>query len=353
MANWGFMGSGTVSRHFADSLRFVASAKPWSVTSRSQENAQRFATQVGIDRVFTDYSEMLADPALDVVYIATPTAMHADHALQAIESGKSVLVEKPFSTSAAAARPVVEAARRKGVFCMEGMWMRFVPAVIEFRRLIESGAIGEPRQLIASLGYGIAYDPTSRFYDKAAGGGALLDLGVYPISLAHFLFGAPTSINGHAVMTESGVDQVTNILLGFEKLTAQLSCSFVNRMDNDAVVIGTQGSIKLRAPLHSSTEVVVTQELPVSPAAASGGARGRLASIPALVALKRRVAPLLRTLRNRGGSIRKPFPGFGYQFEIEEVERCLASGLRESDQMSLDETIAVLETMDAAASSKR
>ncbi len=350
MANWGFMGAGTVSRHFADSLRFVDTASAWSVTSRSAANAQSFAKQLGISNVFTDYDEMLADPALDVIYIATPTAMHADHALQAIKAGKSVLVEKPFATSAAEAKPVVEAARRKGVFCMEGMWMRFIPAVVEFRRLIQSGAIGEPRQLIASLGYGIAYDPASRFYDKTAGGGALLDLGIYPISLAHFLFGIPTHVDGHRIMTESDVDQVTNILMSFDQLTAQLSCSFVNRMDNDAIVIGTQGSIRLQAPVHSSTEIVVSHEVPASPAAASGGTRGRLASIPALVALKRRVAPLLRPLRNRGERIRIPFPGFGYQFEIEEVEHCLENGTTESERMSLDESIAVLETLDAARS---
>lgn len=352
MANWGFMGAGTVSRHFADSLRFIDSASPWSVTSRALANAESFAAQLGINKVFTDYAEMLADPSLDVVYIATPSSMHAEHALQAIEAGKAVLVEKPFAVSAAQARPVVEAAHRKGVFCMEGMWMRFIPAVIEFRNLIRSGAIGEPRQLLASLGYGIAYDPDSRFYDKAAGGGALLDLGVYPISLAHFLFGRPQRVDSHSVMTDSGVDQLTSLLMSFEQLTAQLSCSFVNRLSNDAIVIGTQGSIRLQAPLHSSQEIVVSHELPATPAASSGGTRGLLASIPALVALKRRLAPVLRPLRDRGKRVRKPFPGFGYQFEIAEVERCLAVGLTESGQMPLKETIAVLETMDAAGSSQ-
>lgn len=346
MANWGFMGAGAVSRNFADSLRFVDSATPWSVASRSSANASAFAGTFGIDHVFTDYAEMLADPALDVVYIATPSALHAQHAIEAIEAGKAVLVEKPFATSASDAARVVDAARSHKVFCMEGMWMRFIPAIIELKKLIESGTIGEPRLLIANLGYGIAYDPSSRFYDKAAGGGALLDLGVYPVSLAHFLFGTPTSVEGQTVMTPSDVDQLAAILLRFDDVVAQLSCSFVSRMSNDAIVIGTGGSIKLGAPLHSPTQLSVSHEKPSTPASASGGTRSKLAASPALVALKRKVAPLLAPLRHRGNGISKPFPGFGYQFEIAEVERCLADGLLESTQMSLDETLAVMQSID-------
>jgi predicted dehydrogenase len=345
MANWGFMGAGTVSRHFAASLRFVDGAVPWSVTSRSAASANSFATQFGISHAFTDYSEMLADPDLRVVYIATPSALHAEHALQAIEAGKAVLVEKPFATTAAHARRVIDAARKRNVFCMEGMWMRFIPAIIELKRLIEAGAIGEPRSLSASLGYGIAYDPKSRFYDPDAGGGALLDLGVYPVSLAHFLFGRPVHIDGRTTMTESGVDEQAGMLLSFDGVIAQLSCSFVNRLSNDAVVTGTQGSITVCPPLHSSTQLLINHATPVLPGADAGGARARLASSPALVALKRRLAPILRPLRNPAQRLRKPFPGFGYQFEIAEVERCLADGRLESRQMSLDETIAVLETL--------
>src|SRR5258706_11466720 len=203
---WGILGTGAIAAQFAEALAGVAEARLHAIASRSREGAEAFARDYGVPRAYASYEELVRDPDVEVVYIATPNSAHAANAILALENGKAVLCEKPFTVDAAEAKKVIEVARQKKLFCMEGMWMRFVPAVRELVSLIRSGAIGDARMLTAGLGFPFIYDPAHRVFDPRLGGGAMLDLGVYPLSLAFHLFGRPTSFVTQAVLGETRVD---------------------------------------------------------------------------------------------------------------------------------------------------
>jgi predicted dehydrogenase len=343
---WGILGAGRVSQEFAHSLRLLPDARIAAVASRTREHAERFAAELGV-RGYSDIGAFLADPDIDVVYIATPAGLHEEHALGAFDNGKAVLCEKPFAANAASARRIVQAARDAGCFCMEAMWMRFIPLVRELKALLERGEIGDVRMLQAELGFPIPYREGSRYYDPALGGGALLDLGVYPLSLAFYLLGLPS--DAHAfVAGDHGVDEQVCVTLQYPNAFAQLSCTFANRARNNACVLGSAGQVEIDAPLYAPTGMTVTR----SPAAASApGASPRWAPLvdkrPRLVELRRRLTPTLKPLLRRNQQrITRHFPGFGYQFEAAEAMRCMWAKEPESPLMPLDETVALLELMD-------
>jgi dihydrodiol dehydrogenase / D-xylose 1-dehydrogenase (NADP) len=346
MSRWGFLGAGHVSREFAHSLRLVPGATLRSVASRTASSAASFAQEFDIPQSFSDYAAMLADDDLDVVYIATPSQFHDEHAVLALEAGKAVLVEKPFATSAAGAQRIVDAARANERFCMEGMWMRFIPAIRALKQLIDAGEIGTPKILTASLGFRIPYSPDSRYYRPELGGGSLLDLGVYPISLAFFLLGHPSEVSCQMTLTETGVDQQASALLKHGDALAQLSCGFVDRLDNGAGIVGTEGAIRIAPPVYAPTRLLLEQSSPVSqPSGTSPGPKKKLPHAFA-VDLRRRLLPVARTLLRPPRRITRNFSGFGYQFEAAEVERCLAARELESPTMPLDESLAILRVVD-------
>lgn len=349
MIRWGFMGAGGVSRQFAASLRHLSDARAWAVTSRTPERARAFAHDFGIGHWHTDYDTMLADPALDVVYVATPTAYHDEHALKAIAAGKAVLVEKPFAVTPERARRVVEAARAAGVFCMEGMWMRFMPAMQALERMIAAGDIGEPRLLQAELGFQIPYDERSRYYSAELGGGALLDLGVYLLWLAHSLLGKPRGSSAEMIRSPTGVDEQMSIVLRYEHALASLSCGFVNRARNNALIVGTAGTIHLHAPLYAPKRLTLERSSTRGRADVEGiasGWRNTVERSATLVAIKHWITPIARALLGKRRRFRHGFRGFGYQFEAAEVARCLEQGELESPIVPLADSIAVLELVE-------
>jgi predicted dehydrogenase len=343
---WGILGAGRVSHEFAHSLRLVPDARIAAVASRTREHAERLAGELGV-RAYSDLSAFFADPDIDVVYIATPAGLHEEHALAAIGDGKAVLCEKPFAASAASARRIAEAARAAGVFCMEAMWMRFVPLVRELKAMLERGEIGDVRLLQAELGFPIPYREGSRYYDAALGGGALLDLGVYPLSLAFYLLGLPSDTHAF-VISDHGVDEQVCVTLQYPNALAQLTCTFANRARNNAFVLGSRGQIEIDAPLYAPTGMTVTR----SPALDSGGGprpswEPLIDKRPRLVELRRRLTPTLKPLVRRNQQrITRHFPGFGYQFEAEEAMRCMWAKELESPLMPLGETVALLELLD-------
>ena len=344
---WGLLGAGTVSRHFAASLRLLPDAVPAAVASRTLASARRLADDLRIPSVHGSFEALVADPSVDVVHVGTPAALHRDHCLLALEAGKPVLCEKPFALDAAQAREVADAARRRGVFCMEAMWMRFIPAVRDLRARVRAGEIGELVSLEAGLHYRVPYREGSRFHDPALGGGALLDLGVYPLSLAFHLLGAPSGVVARATFAPSGVDEQVSILLSYPRALATLTCGFAANGRNGATVVGTRGAIELAPPIHSPDALTVTRWAPAPPPAEPSGLRRALERSPLAVELRRRLAPSLRPLVRRDRTrVRHPFRGFGYQLEAAEVARCLRAGLRESPGMPLDETVAILGVVD-------
>jgi predicted dehydrogenase len=303
---------------------------------------------MGIDRSFGSYDALLADTTIDVVYIATINVTHHPLCLRALDAGKPVLCEKPFALNADEAREVVARARQRGLFCMEAMWTRFLPAVTQLKKLIAEDAIGAPRIFSAQIGYAFVADPASRQFDPALGGGALLDLAVYPISLAFFLFGPSEEAVGRATLSETGVDDVDAIVLRHPggKLSV-LTVSIATATPNEAVVMGTRGQIRLHEPFYRPNRLTIRRSSPITPLAGSGRRLARLKRSTLFQSVFQRLDPLVTSFLGRGVQrIVSPFESEGYHYEAAEVMRCLHAGQLESCIMPLDETVGILAALD-------
>ncbi len=348
---WGILGTGAMSSSFVRGLSGLPEARTVAVGSRDLASAKAFAANHGAIRSYGSYDELLADPEVDVVYVATVNSTHRDLCLRSLDAGKPVLCEKPFTMNAAEGREVRDRARQVGLFCMEAMWTRFLPAVTRLKRMVDDGEVGDARMLSASLGYPYVADPNGRQFNPKLGGGALLDLGVYPISLAYYLFGKPEAVVGRASMTESGVDGTDSMILvhsggRISTLTAGLTAA----MPNEAIVMGTRGQIRLHEPLFRPDRLTLRRMSPITPGGGGGGAGGgrlaKLKEVAAVRAVASRIKPALSRLKGNTKQIRVPYLGNGYTHQALEVMRCLREGLTESPIMPLDESVSIAETMD-------
>jgi predicted dehydrogenase len=308
---WGVVGPGGIATRFAEAMRLVEGGRIAAVASRALERADAFADRFDIPVRYGSADDLAADPDVDAVYVATPHTGHEADTLRFVAAGKHVLCEKPFAVNASQARRMVAAARANGVFCMEAIWSRFLPAYRILDDMVNSGRIGEPLVVEADFGFRRPVVAEHRLFAPALAGGALLDLGIYPVQLCYFVLGRPDRVTADGVVGETGVDeQVAAVLhhppgrLGVVKaaLRVALSCR--------ARVSGSEGWIDLPAFMHCPDSLVVG------------------------------VGP--ETERIDAG-----YEGDGLRFEIDEVHRCLAAGRTESEVMSLDETVAIAETLDA------
>ncbi|MHB1140945.1 MAG: Gfo/Idh/MocA family protein [Sulfuricaulis sp.] len=342
---WGILGTGWVANEFAKGLRYVPNARLTAVGSRSLDKAEKFAAAFHVPHAHGSYEALVGDTDVDVVYIATPHSRHKTDCLTAFAAGKAVLCEKPFAMDTAEAEQVISAARRHGIFCMEAMWMRFMPTIRKAHEIVRSGAIGQVRMLTADFGVPTVYDPTHRVFNAALGGGALLDRGVYPLSLAFELFGTPTSVRSLAHMTQTGVDEHTSVLLRYaDGQIAAISATLSGYAANEAVIIGTEGRLTIHEPLCRPDRITLRK----APLAASSGSgrdslKQRMKSALKNSAMLRRMHGLLL---GRSGNLHVPFEGNGYNHEAAEVGRCLAAGRTESSLMPLDETLEIMRTLD-------
>lgn len=320
-----------MARDFAEGLRYASGAELSAVGSRSAESAADFARITGAQRAHGSYEALVSDPRVDVVYVATPHAMHKANSLLALSAGKAVLCEKPFTMDAGEAQEVIAFARQRHLFCMEAMWMHFLPGMRKAMELIRSGAIGEPRMLTADFGHPTAFDPKGRSYNAALGGGAMMDRGVYPVALAWRLFGRPDRVDAMATLASTGVDEQSSAMLKYPGgQIAVLSATLSAYAANEAVVIGTRGRITIHEPLCRPDRLSVSQA-PI-PAA---GKRPTLKS-----RLKDRLLP------GRLKTLHVPYEGNGYNYEAMEVVRCLGAGATESPVWTLDQTVGVMQTLD-------
>jgi predicted dehydrogenase len=346
---FGIVGTGYGARLFARSLPFGEGTAASAVMSRSRETARAFADAYApAAHTHDNFEALIADGSVDVVYIATPNHLHARQCAQALEAGKPVLVEKPFAMTAAEARPVIELARRKRLFCMEAMWMRFLPLVRRAKQVVAEGAIGEAQTLIADFTSPVDLEgEANRFVDPALGGGALLDRGVYCLSLAFLLLGRPSQIMSAAELTAGGVDLHSEVLLRYPSgTTALLSSSLVSQGNNEAVIMGTTGTLRLGAPFYRPERLTLTTAAP-HPGTAAPPAKATLAGRVKENALVRRaLGPLHAALKRPALDLRGPLAGPGHQFEADEVARCVREGLVESPLVTLDDTLRVIEAMD-------
>lgn len=305
---WGIAATGGMAAAFASDLALVPGAELAFVGSRSPDSAADFAGRFGAAASGT-YADLLAAGRrgeVDVVYVATPHPQHHALALAAIEGGTPLLVEKAFTATLAGAQEVVDAARAAGVFCMEAMWTRFQPAVVRARELVAAGEIGDLLVVQADFGAYRPYDPASRLFDLALGGGSVLDLGVYPVSFAQHLLGRPDRVTATGTTYPNGADASAAILLSYDDgRAASLTCSLASATPGRALVLGDRGSIEVEPPFHHPSRIVVR----------------RNGEEPEHIEL----APT----------------GRGYAHQAEEVQRCLAAGLVESPVMPLADTLDV------------
>jgi predicted dehydrogenase len=308
---WGILGTGLIARLFTSDLNLTGHTVT-AVGSRTQQSADTFAAEHGIPRAHGSYEQLVADPEVDVIYISTPHPFHAEGALLALSHGKHVLVEKPFTVNAAEARQVVELAEEKGLIVLEAMWTRWLPHMIRIRELIASGALGEVRALIADHDQKLPDDPEHRIQNPALGGGALLDLGIYPVSFAWDVFGAPSSVYAISSPTATGVDRQTAIVLGYPGgEQAVLHTQLDARGPATAVIVGTDARVEIEpvwynptsfSLIDSSDTVLERYELEV--------------------------------------------PGRGMQFQADELERLVAEGRGAADVLPPAETVAIMGTLD-------
>ncbi len=343
ITRWGILGTGAIASHFAEGLRFVPGAELRGVASRTAGNAERFVRDYGAGRAFSSYQALVASSDVDVVYVATPSTDHRASCLLALEAGKPVLCEKPFALDASAAREVVALARRKQLFCMEAMWTRFAPIWSEVRARLDRGALGQVRRARLELGFPYAREPGQRLFDPQQGGGALLDLGVYPLSLARWLFGKPAGITGKLSPGPSGVDEEVSAILSYaDGRQVFVGASLTSALSNQVEIHGTEASLRVDAPLYFPERATLRRTGKVPPMRpATRSKLGALKKHPVAQRLKWGLQLLQEETVTRRAA------GNGYNLEAAEVMRCLAEGKLESPTMPLDETIDVLELVDA------
>ncbi|MCA9264089.1 MAG: Gfo/Idh/MocA family oxidoreductase [Planctomycetales bacterium] len=347
---WGIMGAGFIAAEFTHDLHLAKGATCHAVASRSGDRARDFAQRHRIPHSCATYESLVSRDDIDVVYVATPHTRHRDHCLMAIQAGKHVVCEKPFTINAAEAEEVAQAAREHKRFCMEAMWMRFMPLVQTLHTAVQRGELGTICAFSAEFGVPHIVDPGNRLFCAELGGGAWLDRGVYGVSLAHYLFGVPIATFGSAIIGETGVDESCTATMQYEGgLGATITCSIRSWLANTASIAGTQGNAVLQNPFYRPHRLTRTGTTPiVAPAAAERpGLKQRLKDNRLLRGMKNRLEGLVGPLRNRGNSRLCTIAGKGYLYEIDEVVRCLREGKLESEFMSLDESIAVMRTLDA------
>lgn len=309
---WGILGPGNIAAKFAAGVAALADQEVVAAGSRTQASADRFADRFDIRRRHVGYEALVADPEVDAIYVATPHNFHREHTLLALRHGKHVLCEKPFAINAAEAQEMVDAARAAGLFLMEAMWSRFLPIIVEARRLIAAGAIGAVQMIQADFGFRASFNPASRLFDPALGGGALLDVGVYPVSLATMLLGEPDRIAAIAALGATGIDENTGMLFGYPGGEVALLATTVRASTlQEAIILGSNGSIRLHSPWWVGNTLT------------------------------------LRRAGHDAEEIVRPFIANGYSHEAMEVADCVRAGRLESESMSLDESLRVMRIMDA------
>jgi predicted dehydrogenase len=308
--NWGIIGLGKIARKFASDMQLVPDAKLHAVASTSKERAAAFAQEFNAPHAFGSYQAMLDCPDLDVVYIATPHVLHCENTLMCLERKMPVLCEKPMGMNPQEVKRMSDLAHQNQTFLMEALWTQFIPAFKKAMSLIASGAIGKPLSIKADFGFTAPFDVQKRAFNKDLGGGSLLDIGIYPVFLAMEIFGKPIDIQAFAQFSTTEVDATCAILLKHKSdEISMLHSTFTSLTNTEAYIYGEQGTIHIHPRFHH----------------------------PEKVSLQLNGKPLKE--------FSMPYNGNGYQFEIEEVNRCLKKNVLESPLMPLQKSALLAETL--------
>lgn len=308
---WGILATGIIAHDFARALQDHPDAEVVAVASRTKSSADAFADRWSIKNRHGSYAGLMDDTEVDIVYIATPHTLHHENMHMALEAGKHVLCEKPLTINAAEAIECRDLAKKKQCFLMEAVWMRFFPAIQQAHQWIREGLIGSPCLFEADFSFLLEVDPQHRLFDRAIGGGSLLDLGVYPLSLAIMLFGVPHRVRGEKVMGGTGVDIANAMVCQHDhNVLSLLSTSTRLALHNHATAAGDKGRIEVHPPFHH---------------------------------------PDTLTFQPSGKTAKEytfPVAGTGYEYEISEVHSCIERGDLQSAIMPLSDTIGMMSVMD-------
>jgi len=309
---WGIIGPGDIARQFAPALDFLPDAELVAVGSRSKERADKFGDEFKVARRYGSYADLVGDPDVDVIYVSTPHPFHKEQSLLALNAGKAVLCEKPFTINAAEAKEVISVARSKKLFLMEAMWTRFLPVMVKVREWLSSGVIGEVRMVSADVGFRTSWNPEARDLKLALGGGALLDMGCYTIAFVFMALGGPPArVLSAAHIGETGVDEQSIAIFEYEGgVLARVSSAIRTRIPSEAHILGTEGAIRVHHSFWCATKATLTVG------------------------------------RKQEETVEMPFEGNGYNYEAAEVMRCIRERKLESNIMPLDESLSIMGVMD-------
>ncbi|HVU98207.1 MAG TPA: Gfo/Idh/MocA family oxidoreductase [Puia sp.] len=309
--SWGIIGPGKIAKKFAAALGMVEGATLRAVASRDAARAAAFAKEYGAAASCSSYEELVSDPAIDAVYIATPHGFHAEHAILCLRHGKAVLCEKPLALSAHEVSAMVAASRESGAFLMEAMWTRFIPLMQSIRELIDSGAIGAIKYIRADFGFPAPFNPEGRLYNMRLGGGSLLDIGIYPLFLCTQLLGRPARITAAGDLSPTGSDVTCHAVLQYgDGASAVISSTLACQTSITAEIAGTEAMIRIPTPWYKNDryEWSRTGE-PSQPVT---------------------LEPMVN----------------GFEYQIRETMRCRALGLIESPMLPHSFSLMMAETMD-------
>jgi len=308
--SWGILGPGGIAQAFAKDLALLQGHTIAAVGSRSLQNAQKFVATFG-GTANGSYEELVADPSIDAIYVATPHPAHHDNVILALNAGKPVLCEKPFSVNAHEAQAMIDAAARNGVALMEAMWARFLPHYAKVREIVDSGVLGPILSIHADHGQRLADQGIARLIEPALAGGALLDLGIYPVSFAHMILGTPAQITSTAVMTDRGVDAQTSMIFTYQEgAQAVLTTTMIEQTPCRAVVAGLNGWLEIDRTFYN-------------PAA-------------------------MRVVLNDGTTTEYPntYKGHGLREQAEVFKQLVRSGKLESEILTWKATVEIMTTLD-------
>jgi dihydrodiol dehydrogenase / D-xylose 1-dehydrogenase (NADP) len=312
---WGIIATGAIANKFAGQFSRVKEGELVGIGSRFLAKAKDFAGKYGIKHFYGSYQELADDPEIDAIYIATPNHLHHENSLMCLESGKSVLCEKPFTLNKVQSEELITTARGKGLFLMEAMWMRFNPALVKVREYLSASVIGEIVSIQADFGFYSTFVPEARLFNLELGGGALLDVGVYPISLAVMVLGKPLIIKSAATIGKSGVDEENAVVFQYKGgQLAILTSGFRANTSREAVIYGTKGSIKLHAQWH------------------------RALTLTLYINENSKIIP--------EETVTFPEESQGLNNQVDHVIDCIRKGVQESPIMSWKDTLTVMEIMD-------
>lgn len=318
MVKWGILGTGRISRAFAEGLKFAKNGQLQGVASRSKTNAEQFAVEWKVPKAFDNYQQLAESTEIDAVYIATPHTEHAKNSILCLKHGKAVLCEKPFAINSAEVEKMIEQAKESNVLLMEGMWSRFPPLMERLREVLSSGKIGEIRTLQADFGFRPPIrDPKGRLFNPELAGGSLLDIGIYPISLASMVMGKPESFIADWHCGPTGVDEQASLVLKYKNGgMSLLHSSLESQTRQDAFLSGTEGNILIHKQCWKPQKMTV--EL-------IGSGKTEVTEMP--------------------------FEGNGFNYEAEAFGELMLSDKKESPIMPLKESLEIMKLMDEIRSS--